>query len=173
MGVVRREGSWRLEKKQDGVYEVTDNKRLKMKVVTSDYVPSDFSDERNDFSVPVREVESFSEAEALFETVASTESGSSSSSFAQPDADSSVWSSSSGGTPDWEPQRLPPAGIAFVGFLSGSIVVNQSGFQPRSTTFIVGVGLLLVGVVVTAAAILKYREGGLDAALEFLRSSES
>ncbi|MFB6107425.1 MAG: hypothetical protein ABEJ82_01130, partial [Haloplanus sp.] len=70
MGVVRREGDWRLEKVQDGLYEVTCQKRTELKIVTSEYNPTAFDDERYGMAVPVREVNSFSDAESIFEEMA-------------------------------------------------------------------------------------------------------
>lgn len=74
MGVVRREGNWRLEKHDDGVYEVTYNDQSELRVITSDYEPTGFNDKRNDFTIPVREVQSFTEAEELFEQKATDHS---------------------------------------------------------------------------------------------------
>lgn len=66
MGVVRREGDWRLEKRREGVYEITFQRESQMRVRTSDASrvggPQPMFD-----TVPVREVSSYSEAEGLFE----------------------------------------------------------------------------------------------------------
>jgi len=35
MGVVRREGDWRLEKQSEGVYEITFRREPQMKILTS------------------------------------------------------------------------------------------------------------------------------------------
>ncbi|MFB6200106.1 MAG: hypothetical protein ABEJ83_04455 [Candidatus Nanohaloarchaea archaeon] len=68
MGVVRREGKWALEKKQDGVYIITARDEPQAKVITDEYVPeSDFSDERNDMMIEVIEVSDFDEAKEVFD----------------------------------------------------------------------------------------------------------
>lgn len=39
MGVVKRDGKWRLEKKKQGVYLVSERKESKAKIITSEYEP--------------------------------------------------------------------------------------------------------------------------------------
>lgn len=69
MSVVRREGKWRLHKQQDGLYEVTYEKQLELKIFTDDYSSSGILDGRDDPTTQSREVASFSEAEQLFEDI--------------------------------------------------------------------------------------------------------
>lgn len=66
MGVVRREGDWRLEKRDEGVYEVTYRKSVEMKVHTPDYQPGVTEIPAVDV-VPVREASGYAEVEELFE----------------------------------------------------------------------------------------------------------
>lgn len=65
MGTVRREGDWRLEKRRDGVYEITFRKEPQLKVTTPESTGGDFNWVFD--TLPVRHVDSYNEAEGLFE----------------------------------------------------------------------------------------------------------
>lgn len=66
MGVVRREGDWRLKKQREGVYQITFQREPQLKIFTSD--ASARGGQQPMFnSTPVREVSSYPEAEGLFE----------------------------------------------------------------------------------------------------------
>lgn len=66
MGVVRRMGDWRLEKRDAAVYEVTFRDEPQLRVLTPDAPPYERKTPLFD-SVRVEEVRSYSEAEGLFE----------------------------------------------------------------------------------------------------------
>ena len=67
MGVVKRDGKWRLEKKQKGVYLVTERGEQKAKIITGDYEPSGpMNDERNSMMANLIEVKDFKEAKKEF-----------------------------------------------------------------------------------------------------------
>lgn len=69
MGVVRRTGDWRLEKREEGVYEITFRSKPQLRVLTPKAPPY----ERNAMTfdaLPIEEVGSYSEAEGLFEEMA-------------------------------------------------------------------------------------------------------
>lgn len=66
MGVVRRDGDWRLEKRDEGVYEITYREDPKVKVYTPDYQPDPTEIPAVDV-LPVREVDAFADVEAVFE----------------------------------------------------------------------------------------------------------
>lgn len=75
MGVVKRDGKWRLEKKQNGVYLVTEKGQQEAKIITGEYEPSGpMNDERNDIMANVIEVKDFKEAKKEFESFAKGES---------------------------------------------------------------------------------------------------
>lgn len=79
MAVVKRDGKWRLEKKQEGVYLVTERGEQKAKIITGDYEPSGpLNDERNSMMANVIEVKDFKEAKKEFKAFAN---GSNSSGF--------------------------------------------------------------------------------------------
>ncbi len=66
MGVVRRTGDWRLEKREEGVYEVTFRNEPQLRVLTPDAPPYESTGVLLDL-IPIEEVRSYSEAEGLFE----------------------------------------------------------------------------------------------------------
>lgn len=66
MGVVKRNGKWRLKKKEKGVYIITERKEERAKIITGDYVPEGLSDERNSMMLDVIEVSDFREAKKEF-----------------------------------------------------------------------------------------------------------
>jgi hypothetical protein len=69
MGVVKREGRWRLEKKKEGVYQVTKRGELEAKIITGEYEPEGpFSDERGGMMVDSIEVKDFNQAKQEFQT---------------------------------------------------------------------------------------------------------
>ncbi|MFB6213694.1 MAG: hypothetical protein ABEJ07_03995 [Candidatus Nanohaloarchaea archaeon] len=67
MGVVKRDGKWRLEKKKKGVYLVTERGQQKAKIITGDYEPDGpMNDKRDDMMSNVIEVKDFNEAKKEF-----------------------------------------------------------------------------------------------------------
>ena len=67
MGVVKRDGKWRLEKKKEGVYLVTERGEQKAKIITGEYEPSGMmNDERSSMMANVIEVKDFEEAKKEF-----------------------------------------------------------------------------------------------------------
>lgn len=67
MGVVKRDGKWRLKKKTKGVYLVTERGEQKAKIITGDYKPSGpFNDERSSMMENIIEVKDFEEAKKEF-----------------------------------------------------------------------------------------------------------
>lgn len=67
MGVVKRDGKWRLEKKKKGVYLVTERREVQAKIITGEYeAEGAFNDERNDMMANVIEVKDFDEAKKEF-----------------------------------------------------------------------------------------------------------
>lgn len=158
MGVVRRQGNWRLEKQQEGVYQITFERQSEAKVITPDYSPEGFTDERDDFSIPVHEVSSFSEAEKVFTRMAQRESssGSISSSLSR--------KSSSAGT-EADLSDLPPGGFVIIGIVGGAYFISKTGFDVQAPLFLLGGGLIGVGLAILVfAGIILSSEGPLAAA---------
>lgn len=138
-----------------------------MKVLTSDYEPDMMDAEMID-TIPVREVDSYSEAEGLFKEHAHggppTGVGSLESSGMAP-ADTKADSFDLGGDEDVD---LPPGGLAVVFLLVGGIVLSQAGFEPRSTIFLVGVAFVAGGVAIFGWAGILLKTDSWSTAQEFL-----
>lgn len=171
MGVVRREGDWRLHKRDKGVYEVTHSERVEMKILTSDYTPDTFQDERTDFTVPVREVDSFSDAESLFKNVAGEGNPRSGANFSPASNTGSIDMTVPEMNEDGEFPEIPPIGVVFISAIAGGLFVSQSGFALQSPVFLIGAGLLAIGFAVLGVTYWKFSSEGTGAAVEFLLST--
>ncbi len=67
IGVVKREGKWRLEKDKEGVYLITKREEVRAKIITDDYSPkSPLSDERGSMMTETIEVKNFKKAKKTF-----------------------------------------------------------------------------------------------------------
>jgi len=182
MGVVRREGDWRLEKEAEGVYVVTFRSEPDLKIRTPDHSPGMF-DEHGVSMVPVREVSSYSEAEGLFEEHANGGRSRSTDNIDPvsmdvetdlPDRDISIGD-------DGENVRLPPGGIALVLLFAGGIYLYTAAPPVGSLPFGIGGAFVGVGFLIFGWGIVIYHTRSLEEALEFLvttsendgRSSES
>lgn len=174
MGVVRREGNWRLEKHDDGVYEVTYNDQPELKIITSDYEPAGFNDERNDFTIPIREVQSFSEAEDIFQQKANgqPQTGFGGQGPTIPQGGSGSIDTNIEPAEDGELPDIPPGGLLLIGIVGGGLAIQQGGFSTNSPVTLFGIGLLLVGVVVLGLAYRVYASEGLGAAVDYLITVE-
>ena len=176
MGVVRREGDWRLEKLEDGIYAITYDHQLEAKVVTSDYDPGIF-DERFDVTAPVHEVNSFQDAVDLLEEFASSESPSSMGifkGFSNPEGGVELeFPSDEMATGKDDIGSLPPGGIAVVLLIAGGIFVNSFDFALDSLPFLIGVAMLLGGLAIVGWGFVLVQRDGLDAAISFLTTVDS
>ncbi|WP_415379382.1 HNH endonuclease [Halosimplex sp. TS25] len=168
MGVVRREGNWRLEKRDEGVYEITYEKEPREKILTPEYTPG-MMDSHGVGMIPVHEVESYAEAEGLFEERANggqaARFGPSaeqlSLSGGSPNEGSSVARNSGGdetidlALPAGEDGDLPPGGVALVAILTGIIATWTSGFQTSSIVFLSGSLFFVLGVSILGWALIS------------------
>ncbi|WP_224447801.1 HNH endonuclease [Haloprofundus salilacus] len=170
MGIVRRDGKWRLDKREAGVYEVTFENQPELKIVTSDYSPRGFMDERTDFSIEVREVDSFSEAEALFEEVAKGSSSRIGGHSLPIGANESETFDGSG--EDYSLSDLPPVGALLFGTLVGGILINSSGLAVQSMSFLIGVAFFILPLAVLAFTYREYASNGPKAAITYLFTVE-
>lgn len=170
MGIVRREGNWRLDKLEAGVYEVTFKHQSELKIVTSDYSPHGFMDERADFSIEVHEVDSFSDAEVLFEKMVqgnSSRIGGLSMPIGANGSATFEGSEGNGSLSD-----LPPIGALLFGALVGGVLINSSGLAVQSTSFLIGAVFLLLPLVVLALTYREYASNGPKAAITYLFTTE-
>lgn len=185
MGVVRREGDWRLEKRAEGLYEITYQRDPQMRVITPEYRDPQFGGALD--MLPAREVDSYTEAEGLFEEKAHGPSpmgiggggdllfddsggevfGGSESGILS----DSGWSSES--TIDSKDLDAPPGVVAFALVLTGGIVVYSQGFATNSTVFQVGVLFAIAGLGILGWGGWIYRRHGLSEAVSALFERDS
>lgn len=163
MGVVRREGDWRLEKIEEGVYEITFQREPQLKVLTEEQEPDMFGTTGFDMT-PVREVNSYSEAVGLFEEKAHGPPPIGMDTGGGLIDTSSNPNSNNGG----EDIDAPPVFIAIGLLLGGGLVIYTEGFVLGSLTFQIGVVFLLGGLLVIGWAGYLFRREGLSAATDFL-----
>jgi len=169
MGVVRREDDWRLEKREEGVYVVTYQGQPKLKIITADYDPTGLNDERADLTIPVREVESFSDATDIFNQTATgqQQAGFGGDPLIPQDGHG-------GGDPIFEPadndemSDIPPGGLLLVGVLVGGVAIREGGFNLTSPVTLFGIGMLLMAVVALGLTYRVYATEGLGAAIAYL-----
>lgn len=150
MGVVRREGGWRLKKLEEGLYEITYEKEPRERIVTPEHVNNSLGGPGS-FGLPVHRVNSYSEAEGLFEERAHTTSHSPNSTVLP--ADSTIASSGPntedlGSAEDLE--NLPPGGVALVLIAAGGIFLWTMGLDFGSPAFFLGSVMLVAGVAIIA-----------------------
>lgn len=170
MGVVRREGDWRLEKRRAGVYEITLEEQPQEVILTPEYSP-DLVDTYTAGTLPVHHVDSYAEAEGLFEERAhSNRSGRVISSTGNAPLNTGMAETSTAGGQlgqdldaypnDFEGlgdvEELSLGVLALLMIAVGALLVWTSEFQFGSTMFGIGgmffaVGLAIVGwgIVVT------------------------
>lgn len=187
MGVVRREGGWRLEKVDEGAYEITFEREPQLKVITPDY--------REPFGsfdmLPVREVNSYEEAEGLFEEHAHGPpplgmggggllDDTSSLGSGLPDGTgaggggsfgSPLKSESSASESGLEDIDAPPGFVALALIIVGVFFTLTEGFAPDSTVFQVAFVMVLIGLAILGWGGFLYRNHGWDQASDFLFDS--
>lgn len=193
MGVIRREGDWRLEKREEGLYEVTYQREPQVEVRTPEYNPG-LIDTPAVGMVDVRKVNSYAEAEGLFEEYAhsgppsgfvSFDTGveSSRESGSMPDGDFGIADSDVGGggsfgdsgrTPSPGGGELdidaPPGIIGFALILTGGLFLYTQGLNPDSLVFQLGTVFSVIGLGVFAWGAYIYRTRGLSEAWSILFS---
>jgi hypothetical protein len=188
MGVVRREGPWRLEKEEEGHYSITHEKDTQAKVTTPDYSPG-MMDDVSLAAVPVHKVDSSGEAKGVFEEYAEGGGqggmdlllgGNTGTEGSKSGGDVEL-GGSGGGTLDLESpdadlddgiENIPPGGFAVALSLTGGLVLSVTGFAPDETMFLAGIAFVGVGFVIFAWAGFLFRKRGWDEAAEFLLTTE-
>lgn len=161
MAVLRRDGDWRLEEVEPGVYEIARGDWTELKVVSGEYDAAGMVDAREDISVPVREVETRADVEALFEDVAAGEHS------ADPGR------GAPGPIGDVDDAADPFAGIPLglvlvVGLGGGAAVLWLIRFDVTALLFLLGAFLLAIGLLAAVGATYRLLADGRAAALELL-----
>jgi len=180
MGVVRREGEWRLEKVDEGLYDVTYDETVEASIITSDYEPDVFN-ERYAVGVPSYEADSPSEVRNIFDEIVANGSTSAIGSFG-PAVNSNVDNRGtelrySAGEADENLaealENLPPGGFALTLSLAGAIVLYSSSFTVGSPAFYLGSGMVMVGVAIFGWAAMLFSTSGASEAWNFLTMVDS
>lgn len=186
MGVVRREDQWRLEKQGEGLYEVTYQRQPQARIITPAYSPG-MMDNASFAPVSVHEVDSYAEAEGLFEEHAqggppagmASISGGRSSPLGSA-SEGVLGLDTGGGDRDGfslgggdggvlaDAETISPGGLALVCLLAGGLVLSISGFASSDPMFLIGAGIVGLGITIVAwAAFLGWMQGWREA-VEFL-----
>ena len=178
MGIVRREGDWRLEKREEGLYEITHQRDVQLKVLTPDYNPGNFEDPMID-TMPVSEVGSYEEVKGLFEEKAH---GGAPSSFGlgggsqmesiNTNLDQSVERDLTAAGEELEDVDAPPGVIAIGLLIVGGAILFTQGWQPTQTVFLVGAVMAFVGLLILVWGVMVGKSSGWNAATELLFESE-
>lgn len=170
MGVVRREGDWRLEKRGEGVYEITYQKETQVKVLTSDAPGSNHNGLAFE-TVPVREVSSYTEAEGLFEEKAHGPPPLGMESTGGSQVNGGGLGTVDGGG-DIDLSELPPLGFGFVFLLVGSFITYTFWETGNRYTLLLGIGLLVAGIIPFGYAGYLLKTEDWRSAWEFLVTAE-
>ncbi|MFP9192979.1 HNH endonuclease [Natrialbaceae archaeon A-CW1-1] len=175
MSVVRREGDWRLEKRETGFYEITYERQTEVQVFTPEYKPGVF-DDRNSLTVPVEEADSFSEAESLFIEIAQKRASMQVGGFGSLGGTSGIEAthdSESAIEDDFgDIDDLPPGGFAIVLLAVGGFVVYSFDFALDSIPFLVGLLMIAIGMLVFGWAAVLFKSQSPKAAWNFLTTLE-
>lgn len=166
MGTVRREGDWRLEKRGEGIYEVTFRREPQVKIFTED------ASQRGQYSVfdtiPVHDVESYPEAEGIFEEKAH---GPPPLGMQRSGGSSTDTRGSRGGTQGTEGLELADItpGLLAVAFIVAGIFMVYIFWGTSPTSYsLMGVGFVAVGIIPLAYATFLFKTEGWRDAWRFL-----
>ncbi|WP_079977819.1 HNH endonuclease [Halanaeroarchaeum sulfurireducens] len=179
MGVVRREGDWRLEKHDEGLYKITYQRDVQLKVLTPDHSPGSFENPTID-TVPVHEVGSYEEAKGLFEEKAHDGapssiglSGENQMESIDTNPDQGVERELDAVGEELEDIDAPPGVIAIALIIVGGGVLSTQGWQPTESVFQVGALMAVGGLLILAWGVVVGKSNGWNVAKEFLFESES
>lgn len=174
MGVVRREGHWRLEKQDNGLYEATHKKRTEAIITTPEYDPGMF-DDRSAAGVLVYEADSAAEARSVFEDIVESDSASILPGFG-PSETGIELGYSSGSSTEGQSEgevNLPPGGIALVMLVAGGLFLFSSSFEFGTPAFYISTALFLGGLAIFGWAIALYKQKGPAEAWSFLTTVDT
>lgn len=168
MSVIRREGDWRLEKRADGVYEITFRHEPHARIYTAD-AQTDVSDQSAFDVIPAREVTAYSDVEALFEETIDGPPPLGME-HVDPELDEDFSSNESEEDPLYL-SELPPGGLAAVLVLAGSGILYLFWGGASTVMVLTGVALLAMGAAIFGYAGYLFRTRGIADAVEFLGGS--
>ena len=164
MGVVKREGDWRLEKRGEGIYEITFQKETRLRVYTKDASQR----QQQGFEMrQTRRVSSYHDVEEIFEEKARGPAPMGMGQTAG-EVGANQEPISGGGGEGVDLEEVPPAGIAFVLIFAG--LFSLSMYSQAGTTILLLAGLLMgaAGAGIFGYGIYLFSEYGWPDAREFL-----
>lgn len=171
MGTVRREGDWRLEKRREGVYEITFRKEPQMRVLTSN-VSERGGPQQLLNALPVRRVSSFSEAEGLFEERAHGPPPVGMETPPLEDPSDLDLSEADFGA-DIDVSETPPGIFGIAILIAGSFILYSFWGVGNQIALLLGIGFVGVGVVILAYGGYLFKSEGWREAWEFLVTATS
>ncbi|WP_254861650.1 HNH endonuclease [Halovivax gelatinilyticus] len=166
MGVVRREGDWRLEKRRDGVYQITFRTEPQLNVYTPD--ASRLRNQPLFEAVPTYDVGSYSEVEGLFEEKAH---GPPPLGMASPANGPTGRASTE--SDDLDLDDVPPIGISVAFLLVGGFTIYTFWGTTNTIALLFGLGFLALGLLPLGYAAYRFNADGWRAAAEFLVTVEA
>ncbi|MXR50116.1 hypothetical protein GRX03_00635 [Halovenus sp. WSH3] len=167
MGVVKREGDWRLEKRGEGVYEVTYQKDVEVRIYTEDAPP----DAQMGFdTIKTRQVSSYHDAEEIFEQYAHGEQPMGMGTLQAATGETSTTPATTGD--EITLSEVPPAGIAFVMIVAGSFTLYLYSQNPMMIFLPVGALMLVAGIGIIAYGLYLGSAEGWREASTFLMTTE-
>ncbi len=174
MGVVRREGYWRLEKQDTGLYDVTYDEGIEAVITTPEYNPVMY-DEGTVAGVPTYEADSAAEARTVFEDIVENDSASVLPNLGPADGGIELRYpfGSSDGTQSDGIENVPPGGIALAMLFVGGLIPFSSSFEFGTPMFYISTVLLLGGLGIFGWAIALYNQKGGDEAWAFLTTVDT
>ena len=159
MGVVRREGDWRIEKRGEGIYELTYQKNVELRLYTEDATRRD---QMGFDGVPTDRVSDFHDVERVFEDRVRRSQTQQQMMEMDPMA----------GTGDRQPisqEDLPPGGFGLVLTIAG--VLSLVWIYPTlGNNYVLALGGIMAagGLAIFGYALYLFREEGLGEAMDFL-----
>lgn len=182
MGVVRRDGPWRLEKREPGYYEITRNNRSEVEILTPEY-DSGMVGSTNP-AVPTKEVDSYQEAEGLFEEYSQGDSGDSQGTTDSEGLGLDFDMGSNGGSADLgsdistdfggdpvDGEDITIGMVALISLVLGGAFLYAFGVSFSDTWSQAGMGAVLIGLLILGYAALVARKDGLSAAADLLSTT--
>ena len=172
MGVVRREGPWRLEKREAGVYEVTYQQKPQERILTPD-AKSQPTAGGDLIAIPVHRVDSYSEAEGRFEERVHSDPpmdfGTSSGFGEVPDPGQADIDSPEPDLGEVDLESTSPGAVALGLFLVGGIFLWTGDLDTSSPVFVIGAGAVILASAIIGWAFFATEE--LNETLSYLADS--
>lgn len=167
MGTVRREGDWRLEKRGEGIYEITFRKEPQERIITEDAPPHSGSHSVFDFTTVTR-VSSFSEAEGIFQERIH---GPPPLGMSYSTEDTGGPNGGSGSASELDLSDVPPYGWTIAFFIGAGFSASIYLETGNSRLLLVSGAFFIGGMAIVGYAGHLFRTAGLSEAWSFLAAT--